>query len=156
MARFWTCPKCGERCIAKNQHAHAVSDYCRLLLTKRRRKEAGFGIISLQWVRILHDADVPIEKDIVRLDGIGRKYDQKAEEGFWAPDWACMLLNSTVGGKCTRTTRVIILHHLQRNPDLAKAVVPAKHLTDWQTVYEWLFKEIRGRLPRQRKKRNKE
>jgi hypothetical protein len=136
--------------MPKNKAAHAASDHCRLRQVERRRKEDGFGVISLHWRGILRDAGVPIEKDIVRLDGHSQKYKRKAKEGFWAPSWACKLLSSTTGGRCTRTLRVIILHYLQQHPDVAKCVIPATTLTDWATVYAWLYKEIKESTPPRR------
>jgi hypothetical protein len=152
MAKFWICPKCGQRCLARNEEAHKKSDFCRLRCTVKARHEAGFAKCMAQWKAILKDAGVPFERDIVRMNGIGKKYEQKAIVGLWAPRWACRLLGTTKNGNCGRNLRVLILHHLQHNPEFLMCIDAAERLTDWSTAYALVYEEIRNKYPSRRRK----
>jgi len=142
MARFWICPKCKERCEAKNREAHEASDFCRLRQVIQTRREEGLDICSWRWRGIMQDAGVPLTRDIIRLENSGRKYKRKAVEGTWAPDWACAIMRRTQI-RYPRQLRVIFLYHLLHNEELAKAVIAAIRLSNWAKVYEWLYEEIK-------------
>jgi len=143
---LWLCPKCGRRLKAVNGPKHVGAEECAFSIEVRARRNNGWDVLPLTWLRLCVDADVPLwlgpayqestmttEEPPLQPVPLPHWHDRTLE-GVWVQPWVTWLLH--VGRDASRRDRLDALRQLALQPDQHEAFGVAFALGGWVALMD--------------------